>query len=484
MEEISFINARAAQRSWALTPLSRRLGIFKTARHMMAGNAVQFANAVTLGNRRVSAETLPLELIPLLDAIHYLERSASRILAPRRLGRTGRPVWLSGVVAEVRREAMGVILVIGPFNYPLFLPGVQIVQALAAGNAVIVKPSPGHAASMTLLREMFIAAGLPPALFTIIDDTVDAARQAIALRPDKIILTGSVATGRAVLADASTQSIPTVMELSGNDAVIILCGADIDYAARALVWGLCLNGGATCIAPRRVFVMQDLLPDLCTRLAVILQDGREYYIGAPAMALVTELLAKARQAGTQIIGGTLSVEKFSMKPAIVVDPGRDSGLLHEDIFAPIFCLIPVATEVEAIARVGECKYHLGAAIFGPRVEAEKIASALDVGFVTINDLIAPTADPRLPFGGHGASGFGATRGPEGLLEMTRAKSIIVRHARFGIQLKPIGSKEKNLFLGFITLAYGHRTLRNLLSGLLQILQALLARPSSTPRPIE
>jgi acyl-CoA reductase-like NAD-dependent aldehyde dehydrogenase len=268
-------SARATQVHWATVPLAERLWILRSIRHRLAERAEEIVRSVTAGTGRPEAEVLSSEVIPLADACRFLEREALRILAPRRLGSEGRPAWLGRVEVEVRREPLGLVLILAPSNYPLFLPGVQALQALAAGNAVLWKPGRGGFAAARAFADLAVLAGLDWRLIKVLPDDDETGRAAVAAGPDKIFLTGSAATGREVLAEAGRRLIPAVAELSGCDALFILPGADASHrqrAARAIRFGLTLNGGTTCIAPRRVFVPRQLAPELAARVADLLPE--------------------------------------------------------------------------------------------------------------------------------------------------------------------------------------------------------------------
>jgi acyl-CoA reductase-like NAD-dependent aldehyde dehydrogenase len=427
------------QQAWANRPLAARLAVLRQARRLIANRAADFMVAVDLGDRRLAAETVPLEIVPLLDALKFLERQGRRILATRRLGRAGRPLWLFGAEAEIRRLPLGRVLILAPFNYPLLLPGVQIVQALAAGNAVLVKPAPGHERPMTLLAECLAEAGLPAGLLTILD-SIEAADAALDEGVGKIVLTGSAATGRAVLAKAAARVIPAIVELSGNDAVFVLPGADLNLTAKALVFGLRLNGGATCIAPRRIYARRDVIANLHERLQVAIKS-------LPPVSLPPAVATQA----VRMLGAS-AVQEGKMYPAVVLaEPG--SGLLCEDIFFPVLSLVPVDTMDEALALDAACPYRLGAAIFGPAAAAGAFSQQVSAGMVVINDLIAPTADPRLPFEGAGQSGFGPTRGAEGLLAMTRPQAVTLRHGRLRFHYQPILPRHAGFYLAFVRAFY-------------------------------
>ena len=367
---------------WA-APLGERLRAVRALRHGIAADGGRLARST---GRPVS-EVLPAEIVPLADACRFLEREAPRLLSPRRLGPSGRPAWLFGVESEVRREPLGRVLVIAPCNYPVFLPGVQTVQALAAGNAVLWKPGRGGTAAAQAFAEIAAGAGVPEGVLTILSEEPEAAREAIAAGVDKVLLTGSAETGREVLSELAGRLIPATMELSGDDPLFVLPGADLDRVARAIRFGRTLNGGDTCIAPRRVLVLEDQLSALRERLG------------------------------------------------------------------PGIPILPVSSIGEALAEAGRSPYALGASVFGPEAEAVALAGRIRAGVVVVNDVIVPTADPRLPFGGRGESGFGVTRGAEGLLELTVPKVIAVRRARRLFHLEDPDPRDGDLFLSYLTLAH-------------------------------
>jgi len=356
------------------------------------------------------------EVLPFVAACRFLEREAASLLAPMHLGRWGRPFWLVGTRAVVERRPFGAVLILAPGNYPLMLPGIQILQALVAGNAVAVKPAPGCEVVTDFLLDLLGRAGVPEGLVRAVpaDEGPDAVRAGY----DLIVLTGSARTGKAVARMAAETLTPVIMELSGSDSVFVLPGADLERVARALVFGVRLNGSATCIAPRRVFVTSADEPLLWRHLRAMLGRGQGRVMDERLVALGN----MARKSGGLLeeIGGVLLIRQA----------GEDASYLGVDIFAPWLALIAVPTMADAIRQEQACDYALGASVFGPETEARELAHRLPVGSICINDLIVPTADPRLPFGGAKSSGFGVTRGREGLLAMTRAVTVSTRR-RFG-----------------------------------------------------
>lgn len=421
------------QQRWAALPIRDRLKVLAQARSLLAENARELISADGGVASRSPLEALSSEVLPLLAAMRYLESSAERVLRTRKPGRRGLPLWMSGVRSEVQRVPLGTVLVIGPSNYPLFLPGVQTVQALAAGNAVIWKPGVGgqHVAERfaTILHD----AGLPQELLQVTDESVQAAQQAIAAGVDKVFLTGSAASGRALLHQLADQLTPCVVELSGCDAVIVLPGADLHRVVRALSFGMRLNGSCTCMAPRRLFYV-GASPEQTAQLVAQL---RESFRGIAPVAVaprtrqrLCELLQRAEAQGAVIHGGIDVADGDAPLTPVLVESGDASmAIAQEDIFAPVVTLIP-ATDIPAVlAAEQQCPFGLTASIFGREDECRRLASQLRVGSVFINDLIFPSADPRVPFSGRRLSGFGSTQGAEGLLEMTAAKTVSVQRAR-------------------------------------------------------
>jgi len=445
--------ARVAQRGWAQTTLRARLTILRRARNRIAAAAVQIARSVPRSEpndqpgalHRTVADTLVSEVLPLAEACRYLEREARWILAPQRLSTHARPLWLRRVTAETRREPFGVVLLIAPANYPLFLPGVQALQALAAGNAVLWKPAPGGTAAAEALRDVLAGCGLDPALLQVLEESPQAAIDAISAGVDKVFLTGSAATGTAILSQLAAHRTPAVMELSGCDGVFVLPGAAMDRVVAALAFGLRLNGSATCMAPRRLFLVGDH-PGLVPAMLDAFKALPTVLLPACTQAQLADLLEDAQRLGGRLLmDGSVEELRF----AVTSRATSEMRIAQSDIFAPVLSIFDVPDTEAAIAAHASCPYALTAAIFGPENEAHALASRLTVGTVLINDLIVATADPRVSFGGRKASGFGVTRGREGLLEMTVLKTVVVQHSRDLRAYRPTTAAHEPFFAAYL-----------------------------------
>ncbi|MBA3882898.1 MAG: aldehyde dehydrogenase family protein [Chthoniobacterales bacterium] len=395
--------ARKAQRDWAQVPIRDRAKRVGRLRAVIARSAGQLAEAAALVSQRPIGEKLTSEVLPLLESARFLAREAPGILRTARFGSRGRPLWLHGSSFEIQRKPFGVVLIVGPANYPLFIPIVQMLHALVAGNAVAIKPAENATAPVAFFAEEILRrSAIPESLVQILPETVEAASDAARFGVDKAIFTGSSENGRDFLAVLAKTNTPSVMELSGADAVFVRADADVMLAAKAIAFGLRLNAGNTCMAPHLIVVHHAIARELTAAL-------------------------------------------------------RPLGVRRTD-------LCQVRDDSEALDIVAFEEHGLGAAIFSrSERDARAFADRLATGFVTINDIIVPTADPRFPFGGIRGSGFGVTRGAEGLLEMTYPRPVAIRRARFLPHLDELQESDVELFTTFISTVHGRGLRRRGLS---------------------
>jgi acyl-CoA reductase-like NAD-dependent aldehyde dehydrogenase len=451
--------------------------MIRELRLLIAERASHLAQASSSAGGPSAVESMTSEVFPLAEACRFLERHAEAILAPHRIGRRGRPLWLAGVRSEIYREPVGVVLIIGPGNYPLLLPGVQLIQALVAGNAVLLKPGVGGTPAAEALCELVFLAGIDPQLVALLPESEEAARAAIHACPDKVLFTGSAATGEKILAQLAPHLIPATMELSGCDAVIVRGDADLDLVTRALAFGLTFNNGATCMSPKRVFVSAARATELEGRLAQMLRTSS---LRGPAVSeRLLQGLDDAFALGAHAVEGDISPDGTIASPFVLSGVSPSSQLLRQDIFAPLVCLVTVVDDDEAVLRVNDCPFALAASVFSrDEAAARALAARINTGVVTINDLIIPTADARLPFGGRARSGFGVTRGAEGLLELTAPKVVTVSRGRFRPAFDPPQPGDEALFSAYLGLSHG-RTLTRRMVALVSLIRSLIHRNKSS-----
>lgn len=457
----SLARARVAQASWKLTPIAERIRVIACFGRLLFENARSFSDVLAAQSRVELGEAYGAQVLPLIDACRFLKSRSRQILATRRSPRMGKPFWLLGTRSEVRREPYGVILIIGASNYPLLLVGTQILQALIAGNSVIVKPGRGSTNVIDLVLAYLKQSGLPNDLLQVTDDQPETAQSLIRQGVDKVVLTGSLKTGQAVLKQLAETITPSVMELSGSDPVFVLPGADLQRASQGIAFALRLNRGATCIGPRKVFVtatdydeFKQLLKDRLSELDALLPIDGLHPQFTEIESSVREQVASAVSGGASILYQMNNKSNGHCGVTVLINTPSEHPLANTDIFAPVLSVFGVDSVEDALRSSASSNYRLGATIFGNVREAKALAARIDVGSVAINDIIAPTADPGLPFGGCRSSGFGVTRGVEGLLEMTRCKSLSVNRSRWLPHLNSPKPDDFELFLGLTKLMYG------------------------------
>ena len=453
-----------AQRQWASVPLQTRAALAGRLARRIADQARELAETIPTNLpgalERTVADSLGAEVLLLIEACRFLKREATGILRTRRLSRTGRPAWLFGVETEIERAPFGVVLVIAAANYPLLLAGVQTLQALIAGNAVLWKPAAGTEAPAFALRRLILQCGLPPELLTILDSSVESAKEVISSGVDHVVLTGSAETGKAVLRQLAETLTPATMELSGCDAVFILPGAELDHTVRALTFGQRFNGSFTCMAPRRVFLVgihEDEAAAFEYKLRVALAELPPVRVPTRTLRLLQELVADAlHQGATLSLNGVSETkgDESAVTATMITCATPALRSMQADIFAPILSVMKSGDWTEALAASTACPYALTAAIFGPEAQARQLASQLRVGNVLINDIVVPTSDPRVAFGGRGRSGFGVTRGVEGLLAMTTPRTIQMQRIRSRLPYEPTGEDHAEFFNGFALAIFG------------------------------
>lgn len=466
----SVSQARTAQMDWRKKSVAERLLIVGSFRALVAHSCESLSSTAS-SESHPPEEVLLSEILPLLEACKFLQNDAEKLLEKSSLGGRGRPWWLWGVTSQIAREPFGVIGVISPSNYPLFLPGVQMLQAFVAGNAVVWKPAPGCLPISQAFEKILHKAGLPENLLKVLPDTLEAGVHLTASGIDKIVFTGGFENGRSVLERLSQTAVPAIVELSGSDPVFVRDDADLETVVKALQFGLALNRGRTCMAPRRVFASQGIIKELEILLHQKLENSNardsRHEQSAPDRK-IQNLITDAIKQGARLVYGEVDESEISF-PCVLSDVTQNMSILREDLFYPILFLLPVSSEEMAVTVSAQSGFALAASIFSKDLRAAaRLSQEVKAGLVSINDLIVPSADPRIPFGGSGRSGYGVTRGAEGLLSLTRPKVVQLRN-KGGVRHFDLGAVEMGVAGALIRILHGRgfRTKLNAFLGLCQ-----------------
>lgn len=420
--------AREAARWWGLIGFKERRSRLLAWRTLILDRIDELAELMhsEVGKPR---EDATLEAGLAVAHIDWAAKNAAKVLGRRGVS-SG--LLMANHAASVRYLPYGVVGVIGPWNYPVFTPLGSIVYALAAGNAVVFKPSELSPTVGEWLVATFAEIVPEQHVLQLVTGAGPTGAALCASGVDKLAFTGSSATGRRVMAACAETLTPVIMECGGKDVAIVDADADLELAAQSMAWAGCANAGQTCIGTERVYVHEDVYDQVLHRLVEI---GRDLEPGIDAdspygpMTLPSQLDVVRRHidaaiadGGRAVLGGPESVRAPYVDPVVLTDVPETSVAMTEETFGPVIVVNKVSSMDEAVRRANASSYGLSAAVFS-RSRGEEVAERLRTGMVAVNSVISFAGIPALPFGGVGESGFGRIHGPDGLREFARSQAI-------------------------------------------------------------
>ena len=379
-----------------------------------------------------------LEASLAIGHLAWAARNAREVLRTQ----TRKPgVLMLNMSATVERSPVGVVGVIGPWNYPIFTPMGSIAYALAAGNTVVFKPSEFTPGVGVWLANTFSEIAPDENIFVVVTGLGETGRALCESAVNKLAFTGSTKTAKLVAAICAKTMTPVVLECGGKDPVIIAEDADINTAADFTLWSAMSNAGQTCIGAERVYIHEsvaDVFISKMTELAKKVKPGApgSGQYGPATMPRQIDIIERhiadaLNRGGTAVFGGLDSIRRPFVEPVILVNVPEDSSAVTEETFGPVIIINRVKSNDEAIQLSNESAYGLGASVWS-KCSGKAIASQLHCGMVAINSTTSFAAVPSVPFGGVKNSGYGRIHGPEGLLEFTYARSIV--RARFQLPI--------------------------------------------------
>ena len=429
--------ARAASLEW------RDLGFRGRRRVLLKWSSDLLANIDSL-TELVSLETgkpvsdAKLEASLAAGHIAWAARHAESVM---RTSHRSPGLLMANMSATVERSPVGVVGVIGPWNYPVFTPLGSIAYALAAGNTVVFKPSEYTPGVGHYLAQSFLDSCILANIFTYITGLGETGKFLCESGVDKLAFTGSTRTAKIVAATCASHMTPVVLECGGKDPVIVAHDADLKRAADATVWSAFSNAGQTCIGAERVYVDERVADKFIEK---VLEIAKDIHPGAPGsgkygpttmpkqIPIIQSHIDDAIARGAKVLmGGSHSVKAPFVEPVIFCDVPEDSIAMTEETFGPTIAINRVKNMAQAIELTNASRYGLGAAVWSKR-RGQHIASQLHTGMVAINSVISFAAVDSVPFGGVKDSGYGRIHGPEGILEFTYPRTVV--RARFQLPI--------------------------------------------------
>ncbi|MBL8759341.1 MAG: aldehyde dehydrogenase family protein [Phycisphaerae bacterium] len=418
-------------------PLSERVAWVDRFGRMVAGEREELCGLMEAEIGKPRHEGLTADVGALVASCQWHARHAGAVLAERRViaGFFGGGWLMVGTRAREARLPLGRVGIIATWNYPVQLLGIQLVQAVVGGNAVVVKPSEVAPRTQGRLLEIARRAGLPGGVLAVAPATREAGPAVLrgefgAL--DHLVFTGSTAVGREIAAWAGERLLPTTLELSGRDSALVLDDADAVLAARSIWAGVVMNAGQTCTAPRRALVDRRVYGAFVAALAPLASGEKpRALVNESAATRCFGLAEGAVREGGRSISGVLEGVRAdgggrlrAIVPLAIVDCPIGAGLMAGDHFGPVLAVTPVDGEEAMVGLHTRHGPHLAASVFTRRASrARGLAERLGASVVTVNQCVIPTAHPGASLGGRGASGWGVSRGREGLLAMTRGVTV-------------------------------------------------------------
>jgi acyl-CoA reductase-like NAD-dependent aldehyde dehydrogenase len=432
------LKARQAQGAWAKVPVHERCARMGVLKRKILESRDVLADAVVRESGKPRAEAKFADVFVALDTADYYAKHGPGLLQPEHVPHHSTAAKLKS--GALLYEPLGVLAIISSWNYPLAIPISQIVPAVAAGNAVLCKTSDFTPECGVLIQKLFHDAGFPEGLVTLLQGSGDVGQALIDARPDKVFFTGSVFTGRHVAEACARELIPSVLELGGKDAMVVLADADINVTSSAAVWGSFTNCGQVCLSLERIFVEQSISQQF---LAECVKKTQKLRLGPGSdpqtdvgplirpqhVQRMSELIADAVQHGAQVLCGGRPRPDLGpnfFEPTVLTDVDASMKLFRDETFGPILAVQVVKSADEATQLANGTEFALAASVWTrDKARGKKIARQLRAGTVMVNDALCGFAIAEAPHGGTGLSGWGRTHGKAGLLEMVHLKYVDV-----------------------------------------------------------
>ncbi|HEY1730292.1 MAG TPA: aldehyde dehydrogenase family protein [Terriglobales bacterium] len=430
--------AKAAQPEWQATPVAQRVAVLRRFQQLLREHRDDLARLICREAGKPAAEALATEVLVVLDAAEFCIRNAHAFMRDRPLPH--RNLAMRTKRGKLVREPYGVIGIIAPWNYPFSIPAIETLGALVTGNAVVLKPSEFTPLIARELERLLVAAGLNAALMQVVVGEGPVGAALLESLIDKLIFTGSVATGKRVGEAAARRLLPVVLELGGKDPMIVLDDADLEIATSGAVWGAFMNAGQTCLSVERCYVHRTIYKSFLekcrekiAKLRVGNGIGSEVEVGPMIherqLKIVESQVNDAVLHGARLLSGGRRLTELGSNfyaPTLLADVTNSMPLMQEETFGPVLPVVPFDSDEEAIRLANDSIFGLAASVWtGNRSRGEALAARIKAGTVMLNDTVSCFGIAEAPHGGFKQSGIGRTHGEMGLQEMVQTKYVDV-----------------------------------------------------------
>ncbi|MGB8595264.1 MAG: aldehyde dehydrogenase family protein [Candidatus Sulfotelmatobacter sp.] len=428
--------ARSAQGDWAEIGVRKRIAVLREFQRRLHKRKSEIAEAITREAGKPVAEALTTEVLVVLDAARFLIDNAYRLLRDE-------PLPHGNLATKLKRgrlvhEPYGVVGIISPWNYPFSIPATETLAALVAGNAVVLKPSEFTSLVALELESLLHAAGIPKDVFQLVvgDGTTGAAL--IHSQIDKLVFTGSVATGKRIAVAAAERLLPVMLELGGKDPMLVLDDADVDVASSAAIWGAFVNAGQTCLSVERCYVHRTLYESFlraCAEKTKKLRVGHGLDPETDVGPMIHERQLRIVEAHVEdavtrgarlLVGGSRLAElgPSFYKPTVLADVTHEMRIMREETFGPVLPVAAFDSDDEAVQLANDSEFGLAACVWThDDARGARLARRIQAGTVMVNDVVSCFGISEAPHGGVKSSGVGRAHGRFGLEEMVRLKYV-------------------------------------------------------------
>lgn len=435
--QAAYARARAASPVLAGMSVRQRLDELNKIQRYVLRYREDIVQRIVNETGKPRTEAMLTEVFPTLDLIRHYAKTAEKVLRDQRVPT---PLILAGKKSRIYYEPLGTVLIISPWNYPFNLSMCPIVTALAAGNAVVFKPSE-YTPLRGLVEEIFERSGFVKDAVQVVYGGKEVGARLIDELPDKIFFTGSEAGGKAVMRKAAGHLIPVELELGGKDPMIVFDDVNVNRAVNGAIWGALTNSGQTCTSVERIYVQEGLYDEFLRQFKKDVQlltnpltqrahfDDRSLDMGCMTTDFqidkVEEQVRDAVEKGATLECGGKRVEGRVFPPTIISNVRPAMHIYHEESFGPITTIMPFKTEEDAIRLANDSPFGLSSSVWSADLErADRVARKLVTGNVSINNVLTTQGNAALPFGGVKRSGMGRYKGAHGLYSFSNIKSVM------------------------------------------------------------